>query len=45
MDIIKLWETYAEKFDLLSDMMIKRGLDIELLVDVIRAAIDLHSYT
>ena len=45
MGIEELWEDYARKFNLLSNLMQKAGLDPKLLVNVIKAAVDLRNST
>lgn len=38
----ELWEDYAEKINLLTDLIIKAGINPELLTDVVRATINLY---
>lgn len=45
MNIQELWEDYAKKFNLLSNLMQKAEIDTRLLVDVIKAAVDLRCCT
>lgn len=45
MNFKEAWDAYAEKFNLLANLMMEHGLDPELLVDIIKAVIDLQSCT
>jgi hypothetical protein len=38
----ELWEEYAERVNLLTDLIIKAGINPELLTDVVRATINLY---
>lgn len=45
---IALWDDYSNKFNLLSDKLIKCGIDIKLLTDVLQAYNDYelrHKFT
>lgn len=42
-DIKEVWEEYAEEYNKLADEMISKGINVNMLDQVIKKAIELHN--